>query len=162
MPQRPLGRDVHFWFRLLGVDRLVAPSLWQRMKSNPVLDTGRYQAAIASGHPDWRLLFERLTPEGVVWRDGREEPIDALTLATGYRFQPDSLAGLGAWDEQGLVLQQAGRSLTVPGLFYIGLSFQRTFASATLRGVGEDAALVVRQIQHWLRASAKPSRLQSR
>jgi putative flavoprotein involved in K+ transport len=157
LPQRPLGRDVHFWFRLLGVDRLVAPSLWQRMKSNPVLDTGRYQAAIASGHPDWQLLFERLIPEGVVWRDGREEPIDALMLATGYRFQPDYLAGLEAWDEQGLVLQQAGRSLTVPGLFYVGLSFQRTFASATLRGVGEDAALVVRQIQHWLRASANPS-----
>jgi putative flavoprotein involved in K+ transport len=165
LPQRPLGRDVHFWFRLLGVDRLVAPSLWQRMKSNPVLDAGRYQAAIDSGLPDWRPLFERLTPEGVAWRDGREEPIDCLILATGYRFQPGYLAGLGAWDEQRQVLQQSGRSLTVPGLFYVGLSFQRTFASATLRGVGEDSARVVRQITQWLQEPAKPSatrRLQAR
>jgi putative flavoprotein involved in K+ transport len=157
LPQRPLGRDVHFWFRLLGVDRLVAPSLWQRMKSNPVLDAGRYQAAINAGQPDWRPLFERLTPEGVMWKDGREEPIDALILATGYCFQPDYLTDLGAWDVSGQVPQQSGRSLTVPGLFYVGLSFQRTFASATLRGVGPDAALVVRQLQRWLRASAKPS-----
>jgi putative flavoprotein involved in K+ transport len=157
LPQRPLGRDVHFWFRLFGVDRLVTPSLWQRMKSNPVLDAGRYQAAIDSGHPDWRPLFERLTPEGVVWRDGREEPIDRLILATGYRFQPDYLTDLGAWDVSGQVSQQLGRSLTVPGLFYVGLSFQRTFASATLRGVGPDAALVVRQIQRLLQASTSLS-----
>jgi putative flavoprotein involved in K+ transport len=127
--------------------------MWQRVKSNPVLDAGRYQPAIAAGQPDWRPLFERLTPEGVRWTDGREEPVDSIILATGYRFQPDYLAGLGAWDVQGHILQRSGRSLTVPGLFYVGLSFQRTYASATLRGVGPDAALVVRQLRRALQAS---------
>lgn len=156
LPQRPLGRDVHFWLRSFGIDRLALPSFWQQLKSNPVLDTGRYQAALAAGKPDWRPLFTRLTPEGVVWGDGREEAIDALVLATGYRFQPDYLAGLGAWDEHGQVLQQSGRSLTVPGLFYVGLSFQRTYASATVRGVGSDAALVVRHLQRWLQSFPTP------
>jgi hypothetical protein len=50
-----------------------------------------------------------------------------------------------------------GRSLSVLGLFYVGLSFQRTYASATIRGVGPDAALVVRQLQHRLRSSVKRS-----
>jgi putative flavoprotein involved in K+ transport len=154
LPQRPLGRDVHFWMWLLGVDRLPLSGMWQRMKNNPVLDTGRYQSAIAAGHPDWRPLFERLTSDGVMWTDGREEPVDSIILATGYRFQPDYLAGLGAWDAQGHVLHQSGRSLTVPGLFYVGLSFQRTYASATLRGVGPDAALVVRQLQRALHATS--------
>lgn len=150
LPQHPLGRDVHFWMWLLGVDRLPLSGLWQRMKSNPVLDAGRYQSAIVAGHPDWRPLFERLTLEGVRWTDGCEEPVDSIILATGYRFQPDYLVGLGAWDTEGQVLQRSGRSLMVPGLFYVGLSFQRTYASATLRGVGPDAMLVVRQIQHRL------------
>jgi putative flavoprotein involved in K+ transport len=151
LSQRPLGQDVHFWMWLLGVDRLAWPSLWQHRKSNPVLDTGRYQAALETSHPDWRPLFERLTPEGVVWADGRTEPVDSVILATGYCFQPDYLTSLSAWDAQGQVLQRSGRSLSVPGLFYVGLSFQRTYASATLRGVGPDAAVVVRQLQHWLR-----------
>jgi putative flavoprotein involved in K+ transport len=76
-----------------------------------------------------------------------------VILATSYRFQPDYLAGLGAWDADGHVLQRSGRSLTVPGLFYVGLSFQRTYASATLRGVGPDAVLIVRQIQRQLQAA---------
>ncbi len=152
LPQRPFGRDVHFWLWLLGVDRLPLSDLWQRLKSNPVLDAGRYQSAIAAGVPSWQPLFERLTPGGVVWRDGREEPVDSIILATGYRFQPDYLAGLLAWNGHGQILQQSGRSLTVPGLFYMGLSFQRTYASATLRGVGPDAALVVRQLRRVLKA----------
>jgi putative flavoprotein involved in K+ transport len=157
VPQHPLGQDIHFWLWLLGIDRLALPSLWQRVSSNPVLDAGPYQAALTRGKLDWRLLFERFTPDGVVWTGGREEAIDCLILATGYRFQPDYLANLGIYDERGQVLQQAGRSLSVPGLFYVGLPFQRTYASATLRGVGPDADLVVRQLMRWLRSSVKPS-----
>jgi putative flavoprotein involved in K+ transport len=34
-------------------------------------------------------------------------------------------------------------SRAVPGLYFVGLPFQTSFASATLRGVGFDAELVV-------------------
>jgi putative flavoprotein involved in K+ transport len=34
-------------------------------------------------------------------------------------------------------------SRAVRGLYFVGLPFQTSFASATLRGVGPDAALVV-------------------
>jgi hypothetical protein len=34
-------------------------------------------------------------------------------------------------------------SRAVPGLYFVGLPFQTSFASATLRGVGSDAELVV-------------------
>ncbi|HEX7734729.1 MAG TPA: NAD(P)/FAD-dependent oxidoreductase [Ktedonobacteraceae bacterium] len=150
VPQRPLGQDVHFWMWLLGVDRLAWPSLWQRSQSNPVLDAGRYQAAMKQSRPDWRPLFERLTSTGVVWADGREEEIDAIILATGYRFQPDYLAPLLKPNGLASVQHHKGRSLTVPGLFYMGLSYQRTYASATLRGAGPDATRVVRKIQRFL------------
>ncbi|MEH0936177.1 hypothetical protein [Micromonospora psammae] len=39
--------------------------------------------------------------------------------------------------------QVGGISTTHPGLVYLGLEFQRSFASNTLRGVGRDAAHVM-------------------
>ena len=76
---------------------------------------------------------------------------DILALA-GELDRPDLayLASLGALDAEGQVLHQHGVSLTVPGLYFVGLSNQRTFASATLRGVGPDAAVVVRHLTRHL------------
>ena len=140
--QTPLGRDVHWWLRWT-LDRL--PLQASGAKSTPVLDTGRYRAAIEAGRPDRRALFRRLTSDGVVWSDGIEEHVDAVILATGYRpnlgYLPDA-----ALDESGWPAHRHGVSTTVPRLGYVGLPGQRGIASATLRGVGPDAARVVRAL----------------
>jgi putative flavoprotein involved in K+ transport len=160
--QRPFGRDVHFWWWLLHLD--TSPfehplgALFQRLVSRrgpAVLDTGVYQQALAANAPGQRAMFSRFTEDGVVWADGHHEQVDAVIFATGYRPSLEYLAPLGALDAQGRALQRHGLSLTVPGLGYVGLSDQRTFASATLRGVGADAAVVVCALAHQLRP-AKP------
>jgi putative flavoprotein involved in K+ transport len=149
-PQRFLGRDVHFWLRATGLDtapfgpRLLAAGV------RSVLDTGRYRAAIRAGRPDHRPLFRMLVPDGVVWHDGARERVDTLVLATGYRPNLDYLAGLGALGPDGHPPQRAGISTTVPGLGYLGLPFQRSFASATIRGVGADAEHVVQILRRQL------------
>jgi len=51
---------------------------------------------------------------------------------------------LGSLDEEGMPLQKAGIS-SIPGLYFVGLEGQRSFASATLRGVGEDAKYVLKK-----------------
>jgi putative flavoprotein involved in K+ transport len=56
------------------------------------------------------------------------------------------LQGLGALDETGLPLHVGGISVTHPGLVYVGLEFQRSFSSNTLRGVHRDAEYVVRPL----------------
>jgi putative flavoprotein involved in K+ transport len=153
LQQRPLGRDVHFWWWLARLD--TSPfdhplgRLFARLaagKGPAVLDTGVYQQALASGAPDERRMFARFTARGVVWDDGSAEDFDAVVFATGYRPSLPYLAALGALDAQGQALHRNGVSLTVPGLGFVGLSNQRTFASATLRGVGADAAVVVRAL----------------
>lgn len=161
--QRPKGRDIHFWWWLTGFDRFrldLPVGAWLERLANGkgprVLDTGVYQAAIAAGKPEHRPLFSHFTEEGVVWHDGHSEQIDAVIFATGYRPNLAYLAGLGALDAEGQVLQKHGVSLTVPGLYFVGLSNQRTFASATLRGVGADAELVVRHIKRQLRTVQPP------
>jgi putative flavoprotein involved in K+ transport len=77
-----------------------------------------------------------------------------VIFATGYRPNLDYLESLGALDAEGRVLHQHGVSPTVPGLYFVGLSNQRTYASATLRGVGPDAAVVVHHLTHHLAVPA--------
>jgi putative flavoprotein involved in K+ transport len=158
-PQQPLGRDIHFWMRVLGFDHLPL-GLWGNAPAPAgVLDTGRYQAAVAARQPDQRPLFRRLTAEGVQWADGTQERVDAVLCATGYRPNLDYLMEVGALDAHGQARQRGGISQTVPGLYYVGLSGQRTLASATLRGVGADAAHVVRHLRRYLAQPAPRSSL---
>jgi putative flavoprotein involved in K+ transport len=150
--QQIFGRDIHHWAWLLGLDRLPISPQAAQSAATGVLDTGVYQAAVAAGQPERRPMFTHFTPGGVVWEDGTEESIDTIIYATGYRPSLDYLADLGALDADGHPLHQRGVSMVVPGLAYVGLSNQWTYASATLRGVGPDARYVVRHLRQHLRA----------
>jgi putative flavoprotein involved in K+ transport len=159
MRQRILGRDVHFWFGISGFDR------WRRrfprwnpaeIKPVEVLDSGRYQAAFDSGNPAYRPMFSAFRPDGVMWSDGSAEAFDAVIFATGFRPNFPYLDTLGdALDQHGNARHEGGVSTSVRGLYYVGISGQRSFASATLRGVGDDAAFVVRDLVRTVRQPAE-------
>lgn len=90
----------------------------------------------------------------------RPEPFDAnapdrldlagfgvVVFAGGFR--PDYRTLLPwpeAFDDLGFPLQRDGASSVVPGLYFTGVHFLRKRKSALLVGVGEDAAIVARQI----------------
>jgi putative flavoprotein involved in K+ transport len=152
-PQRPLGRDLHWWLIRSGIDSSPL-GLHLGGKTTPVLDDGRYRAALAAGAPDRRPLFQRVAESGVIWADGTGEAVDVLLLATGYRPDLDYLAGTGALDGTGQPLHRRGLSTTVPGLGYVGLEHQRSIASATLRGVGRDAGYV---LKHFAQGDRRPT-----
>jgi putative flavoprotein involved in K+ transport len=157
-PQTILGRDVHFWLSVSGLDRLPLGRLFDVSEPGGVVDEGTYAAAVRAGRPDRRPVFSRFTEGGVVWDDGEEEAVDAVVLATGYRPNLDYLRPLGVLREDGRPDQRAGMARAVPGLYFVGLPFQTSFASATLRGVGSDAALVVaRARRHVARSVVEPT-----
>ncbi|MHA6630624.1 flavin-containing monooxygenase [Pseudonocardia sichuanensis] len=145
-PQIVLGRDMHWWSTTLGVDRLPVGPYLRAAPSVPVVDDGTHRAAIDSGEPARMPLFTDLDGTDVTWPDGRTEQVDTIMLATGYRPDLPYLADLGALDEQGRPLQVRGLSTSHPGLGFVGLEWQRSLASATLRGVGRDAAYVVTRL----------------
>lgn len=159
--QRILGKDIHWWWWLTQTDRWPQTLAFGYrsgiLVSGAVLDTGVYQAAIAAGRPDRRAMFTSFEPDGVVWPDGTREPVDAVIFATGYQPNIDYLAGLAALDATGQPQQHYGVSLTTPGLYFIGLEDQRTYASATLRGVGPDAAYIVEHMQRYLATKPVPA-----
>ncbi|NKZ02352.1 flavin-containing monooxygenase [Actinomadura latina] len=156
MAQRLLGVDVHIWLQRTGLDTAGwARPLLTGGKGTPVMDTGTYRDAIATGNPDRRPMFSHLDGDQVVWSDGTREHADVVLLATGYRPGVDYLAGLGALDDDGQPRHRGGVSLTHPGLGYVGLEWQRSFASATLRGVAADARHVLTRLCEQMRTSGR-------
>lgn len=148
VPQRLLGKDFHFWLHWSGLDY----TQWLSDQSTPVLDDGRYAAALRAGQPHRCPMSLRVDQDGVEWSDGRREAVEVLLFATGFRPRLPWLAGLDVMAEDGRLKQRKGIATREPGLFFVGFPKQRNFASATLRGVGPDAAYVVAQLQRWLSA----------
>jgi len=155
LPQRIDGRDLHYWLKRTGFDDL-PPEWLTRLIPHPlVTDTGRYRAAIESGRPDRRPMFTAMDGENVVWSDGSRERVDTIVFATGYRPQLDYLDALGALSD-GLPLHTRGISTTHPGLTYLGIEFQRSYASNTLRGVRRDAEYLAPAIAAHVRRRLDP------
>jgi putative flavoprotein involved in K+ transport len=143
VPQRPLGHDMHFWFTTTGLDTAPIGPWLRHPPTAPVFDQGRYRAALRAARPDRRPMFERIDGDTIVWPDGSRERVDTLLCATGYRPALDFLSQLGALDATGAPRQRRGLSTTHRGLGYVGLEWQRSLSSASLRGVGRDATYVV-------------------
>jgi len=170
--QRPLGLDLHFWLTRSGLDKLPLGDWFNYQPTAPVLDHGKYRRAFKNGqtfasfqtfasvqafesgqanaHLRYRPMFDRITATGLQWLD-QIEPIDTLILATGFINSPAYLDGLDGLDANRAAKQRGGTALDVPGLFFVGTAWQRSNASATLRGVGPDAAHVVTKLQRYLR-----------
>ncbi|TDB74301.1 NAD(P)/FAD-dependent oxidoreductase [Actinomadura sp. KC216] len=143
MPHRRHGQDVHYWAVTTGFDHLPPTWLARLVPGRLVNDPGPYDQALRDGRLRRRPMFTALDGDRVIWDDGASEHVDAVLLATGYVPSLGYLAGLGALDEAGMPLHVGGLSLTHPGLVYLGVEFQRSYASNTLRGVAADADHVV-------------------
>jgi cation diffusion facilitator CzcD-associated flavoprotein CzcO len=107
------------------------------------------QAALARGALVAVPMFERLTPDGVRWADGREERVDAVILATGFRPALAHLASLGVVGSDGRVAMRTPRATRVAApapLWLVGYGDWTGFASATLVGVGRSARATVDEI----------------
>jgi len=72
------------------------------------------------------------------------EGVSTVIWTSGYR-PAYGWVHIPVFDDMGFPIQVDGRS-AVPGLYFMGVHFQRKAQSAVLYGVGEDAELVARDI----------------
>ena len=142
-PQRRGGHDLHYWLKTTGFDLLPPEWLRHYLGGRWVVDTGKYQHALQTGQLDRRPMFTAFDRDHIIWPDGTRERADTVVFATGYRPHLDYLSPLGALDGHGMPRHTGGISVTYPGLVYVGLEFQRSFSSNTLRGVHRDAEHVI-------------------
>ncbi len=146
-PQRILGRSVFWWMDRLGI-----------LKSSRETRVGRYLMN-ADPFPGKNLRLGPLRRRGVrvVGRlldvDGKDAnfaggeaaEVDAVIWATGYRDDSRWVAIPEAKDPRGGFVHWRGVS-PVPGMYFMGRSWQWTRGSALLAGVGDDAAFVASRI----------------
>jgi putative flavoprotein involved in K+ transport len=145
LPQRFAGRDLFWWLTTTRlIHKTVDSRLGQRLKdrdtligSSPRELTRRYgvelkpRAMAASGRV---VRFE----------DGGEVEVDAVLWATGYR--PDySWIDLPIFDSDERLSHRRGVS-DVPGLYFLGLTWQHTRGSALIGWVKEDAEFIAELI----------------
>ena len=154
LPQRLAGRDLFWWLTKTGlIHKTVESRLGRRLKdrdtligSSPRELTRRYgvelkpRAIAASGRT---VRFE----------DGSEVEVDAVIWATGYR--PDySWIDLPILDSNGRLRHRRGVT-DVPGLYFLGLTWQYTRGSALIGWVKDDAQFIAERIAALQEAKAR-------
>jgi len=139
LPQRPLGRDLFWWLTRTGLMRVhTGTRIGERIQARGEFVIGtsrrRLQRTGVTLHP----AVVDAEGRSVRFADGSSLDVAVVIWATGYR--PDySWLQIPNVVHDGRVTHRRGVT-DVPGLYFLGLSWQHTRGSALLGFVGEDAA----------------------
>jgi putative flavoprotein involved in K+ transport len=144
LPQRFLGRDLFWWLtktRLL--TKTIESRLGRRMRDRDTL-IGSSPRRLKRDGVELKPRAIAASGRTVSFADGSELDVDAVIWATGYR--PDhSWINLPIADPNGGVRHRRGVT-DVPGLYFLGLSWQHARGSALLGWVKHDAGFIAEQI----------------
>src|SRR5215218_7699416 len=145
LPQRLGGRDLFWWLTKTGIIyKTVESRLGQRLKDRDTL--------IGSSPRELRKRYAvELKPRATAasgrtmrFEHGSELELDAVVWATGYR--PDySWIDLPIFDENNRLRHRRGVT-AVPGLSFLGLTWQWTRGSALIGWVKDDAAFLAERV----------------
>ena len=145
LPQRLLGRDLFWWLTTTGIlSKTVETRLGRRARERDTL-IGSSPRRLQRRH-GVRLRPRVVSAHGrtVGFADGTELQVDAVLWATGYR--PDhAWIALPVFGDDGRLRHRRGVT-DVPGLVFLGLSWQHTRGSALIGFVGDDATFVAEQV----------------
>ncbi len=102
--------------------------------------------AIRAGQVRLRGRIERVTRDGVLFADGKEERFDEIILATGYRAALGFLGSMVTADDRGFA-HRTDRicSADQPGLFFVGHNYDSTGALFNIRGDARLCGAAVRK-----------------
>src|ERR687887_478527 len=144
LPQRILGRDLFWRLTKLGLlERTVDSRFGRRARHRDTL-IGSSPRELRGHGIELKPRASAVSGRTVSFADGSRLDVDAVIWATGYR--PDySWIDLAVTDEAGEPRHRRGVT-DVPGLYFLGLSWQHTRGSALLGWVKDDAAFIAEQI----------------
>jgi putative flavoprotein involved in K+ transport len=138
LPQRFAGRDLFWWLTRLGLMRVsLETRLGRRMSSREFIIGGSRRRLQAAG-VRFRPAVAGADGRTVRFTDGSSLDAGVVIWATGYRFDYSWIRIPGVLSEAKVVHR---RGVTeVPGLYFLGLTWQHTRGSALLGFVHHDAA----------------------
>jgi len=150
-PQRILGSSIFWWMDRMGLMRASRETRVGRYLMNADPFPGEHLGLRPLRRLGIRVVGRLLDVDGkrVGFAGGETAEVDAVIWATGYRDDTRWVAIPEVKDERGGFVHWRGVS-PVPGLYFVGRSWQWTRGSALLAGVGDDAYYVVSRIARTL------------
>jgi putative flavoprotein involved in K+ transport len=145
LPQRLAGRDLFWWLTRMGVMRVSAGSRLGRRASRREFIIGTNRRQVERAGVRFRPRLVDAEGRTVHFADhSLLEDVGVVVWATGYRSDYAWIHIPGVVRE-GHVVHRRGVT-EVPGLYFLGLSWQHTRGSALLGFVSDDAAFLAEQI----------------
>jgi putative flavoprotein involved in K+ transport len=153
LPQRLLGRDLFWWLTRLGLMRVnTATRTGRRLQARGEFVIGTNRRRLRRAGVRFRRRLVHAGGHTAHFADGGSLDTRVVIWATGYR--PDySWIAIPGVTSDGRVVHRRGVT-GVPGLYFVGLSWQYTRGSALLGFVGDDAAYLADQISAHARDAA--------
>lgn len=151
-PHRVLGRDMMWWAKVSGLLTADKDTLRGRLARRHDSFPGPELSDKALRRTGIRLVGRavKASAKRITFACGIEQEFRAVIWATGYRDDSSWIDIEGAL-HHGAILEDRGIS-PVPGLYYVGRSWQKSRASALLCGVGREAEEVVAQLRQYVRS----------
>ena len=147
VPQRIAGRDLFWWLTRLGLmDKRPDSLLARRMRERGDLVVGTTRRTLASEGVDFRSRLVEAAGGLARFAAGTSVQPDAIVWATGYRPDYGWIDIPAVTDSHGVPRHEAGRSVAVDGLWFLGLPWQRSRGSSLLGFVQRDAAYLDAQM----------------
>ena len=145
LPQRVLGRDLFWWLTNTGLIRKTVDSrLGRRLQQRDTLIGSSPRQLRRRYAIDLKPRVVAASGRTIRFADASELDVDAVIWATGYRsdyswIEPSALGPDGR--------VQHRRGVTeVPGLYFLGLTWQHTRGSALIGWVKDDAEFIAAEI----------------
>jgi putative flavoprotein involved in K+ transport len=153
LPQRLAGRDLFWWLTKTSLlSTTVESRLGNRLRHREML-IGSSPRELRRRHGvelKPRVVDVSTSGRAVRFEDGSEIELDAVIWATGYR--PDySWIRVPIFDSDGRLRHRRGVT-DVPGLYFLGLTWQHTRGSALIGFVKHDAQFLAERIEELARS----------
>ena len=145
LPQRLLGRDLFWWLTRLGLMRVSTTSrLGRRMRARGEFIIGTNRRRLQRAGVRFRSRLIDAHGRTARFADGSTLDVTTVIWATGFR--PDySWLHISGVADGGRIAHRRGVT-DVPGLYFLGQSWQHTRGSALLGFVHDDAAYLADRI----------------
>jgi putative flavoprotein involved in K+ transport len=146
LPQRLLGKDLFGWLSGIGFMNISTDSRLGRKLSKRDVLIGSSPRRLRRSGVTFRKRLTRAQGRRAVFADGSEQDVDAIVWATGYRSDFAWIDIPAIKDQRGGIIHRRGVT-DVPGVLFIGLTWQHTRGSALIGFVHDDAAFIASRIE---------------
>jgi len=155
LPQRVLGRDLFWWLTKTGlIKKTVDSRIGRRLQDRDTLIGSSPRELRRRYGVDIKSRVVGATGRTISFANGSDLDIDAVIWATGYRSDYSWIEA-PVLSADGRVQHRRGVT-DVPGLYFLGLSWQHTRGSALIGWVKDDAEFIAAQIESLAQAQDAP------